>query len=64
MAHIAEHNSEKEWESNDSKDSRVNFFMHGNTIGINDLLENLSKVIRFNVGRRLYVMIFKSLQIS
>ena len=64
MAHISEHDSEKEWESHDSKDSRVNFFMHGDTICINDLLEHLSKIIRFNVGRRLYVMIFKSLQIS
>jgi hypothetical protein len=37
-----------------SKNSWVYFFMHGDTIGIDDLLENFSKFIRFDVSGRFY----------
>ena len=38
--------------------------MHGNSIGIDNLLENFSKLIRFDVSGRLDGVIFKSLQIG
>jgi hypothetical protein len=38
--------------------------MHGDTIGIDDLLENFSKFIRFDVSGRFYIVVFEPLKIS
>lgn len=64
MAQIAKHDSEEEWECYNSKNSWIYFFMHGNTICIDDLLENFSKFIRFDISGRLYGVIFEPLKIS
>lgn len=47
MADITEHHTEQEGESHDREDSRVDFLVHRNTVGVDDLLEDISKVIRF-----------------
>ena len=63
MAQITKHHSKEEWEGNNCKNSRVDFFMHRNSICVDDLLENFSKFIRFDIGGRLYAVIFGPLKI-
>lgn len=60
MADITEHHTEQEGESYDREDCRVNFLVHRNTIGVDDLLEDVREVIRLNVCGRLYGMVLKS----
>ena len=59
MANITEHHTEQEGESHDREDSGVDFFVHGNTVGVDNLLEDISKVIRFKVSGRLYGVVLK-----
>jgi hypothetical protein len=64
MAQVTEHHSEQQWEGNYSKDSWIDFFMHRDTIGVDNFLENNRKIISFNIGWRLNAMIFKSLKVG
>jgi len=45
MTNITKHNTKQEWESNDSKYRWIYFLIHGDTIGVNDFLENTSEFI-------------------
>jgi hypothetical protein len=45
MAHITKHHSEEEGESDACEDGRVNFLVHGDTIGVNNFLETIGEII-------------------
>lgn len=64
MAQVTKHDSEEEREGDNSENSRVYFFMHGDTISIDDLLENFSKFIRFDISGRFYGVVFEPLKVS
>jgi len=64
MSNITKHDTEQEWESNNSKDCWVYFLIHWDTIGVNDLLESISELIRFDISRWGNWMILKSLEIG
>ena len=64
MAQVSEHHSEQQWEGNYCKDSWIDFFMHRDTIGVDNFFENNRKIISFNIGWRLNAMIFISLKVG
>ena len=64
MANIAEHNTEQEREGNDGKHCWINFFVHRNTIGIYDFLEDIGEIVGFNVRWWLDGVIFESVNLS
>jgi hypothetical protein len=45
MTHISKHDTEKEWEGYTCENTRINFLVSWDTIGINDLLEDSSEFI-------------------
>ena len=51
MHYIAKHDTKQEWEGDNRKYGRIDFFVQRNTISINNLLERPSKLIGFNIGR-------------
>jgi len=64
VAQVTKHDSEEEREGDNCEDCGVYFFMHGDTISIDDLLENFSKFIRFDISGRFYGVVFEPLKIS
>lgn len=49
MSNIAKHHSEQKRESDDSKYTRINFFVPGNAISVDNYLENSRKIIQFKM---------------
>lgn len=45
MPNITKHDSEKEGESDDGEETRIDFLIGGDTIGIDDALETLSELV-------------------
>lgn len=45
MSHISEHHTKQEGKGNACEHARVHFFVVGNTIGVDDLLEDISELI-------------------
>ena len=64
MSHISKHDSKEEWESDTSKDRRIDLFVHWDTVGVNNLLEWPREVICLDVGRWCDIMSFEFLKIS
>lgn len=64
MTHISVHDTKQKWESNHGKDSRVDFFVHRNTIGINDLLEWHSKLVSLDMSGWLDGVVLVPLEVS
>ena len=54
MAHISKHYAKQKWECNAGENCRVDFFVCWNTIRVNNLLVNLSKLVSFEICWRLY----------
>lgn len=52
MPDISEHDTEEEGEDGNCEESGVDFFVSGNTVSVNNLLERGSEVIGFEVGGR------------
>ena len=50
MAHITEHHTKEEWESDDGDKSWVSLQVCGDTIGIDDALEHEGEFVDFKVG--------------
>lgn len=49
MTHITEHHTEEEWEGNDGDEGWVSFQVCGDTVGIDDALEDKGKFVNFKV---------------
>ena len=64
MTHITEHNTEEERESNACKYCRVDFFILGDTVSINNFLKWPCEFVNFEICRGLYFVVIKSLKIS
>ncbi len=64
MTYISKHDSEEEGESNHGKNCWVNFFVHWDTISINDFLENVRELISLDISRRRDLVVLKSLEVS
>jgi len=64
MTDITKHDSEEEGEGNDSKDTWVNFFVHWDTISVNDLLESGGEFIHLQISGRLNIVVLESLEVS
>jgi hypothetical protein len=64
VSNITKHYSEQEWESNHGKYCGVNFFVHRDTIGVNDFLEDIRELICLDVSRWFNGVVFESLEIS
>ena len=64
MTHVSEHDTEKEWERDAGKHSWVSFLVHGDTIGVDDLLEGSSEFISFEIGGGSDCMIVKSFKVG
>lgn len=64
MSNITKHDTEQEWESYYGKYSRIDFLVHRDTIGVNDLLESSSELIWLDVCGWCNSVIFKSLKVS
>lgn len=63
MSNISKHYTEKEGESNDGKNGWVHFFVHWDTVGVNDFLESEGKLVHFQVGRGLDGVVLESFEI-
>jgi hypothetical protein len=63
MTHISVHDTKQEWESNHGEDSRVDFLVHWDTIGVYNLLEWPSEFVAFDISGWLNSMVFISLEI-
>ena len=63
MSHISKHDTKEEGERNTSEDSGVNFLVHGDTIGVDNLLESPSEVIVFYVSGWLDCVVTESLKV-
>ena len=63
MAHISEHDSKEEWESYLGENGWVDFFVHWNTISINDFLEWPCELIDFDIGRGFNCVISELLKV-
>lgn len=50
VTHVTEHHSEEVWESDDRDQGWVSFQISGDTIGIDDVLEHIGKVVNFEVS--------------
>jgi len=57
MTKIAKHDTEEEGESDTGEDGRINFFIGGNTICVNDFLEYPGEFIISEQARWLHIMI-------
>jgi hypothetical protein len=64
MPDITEHHSKEEGESHNSKNRWVHFTKHGHTIGVNNLLESLCKLISLYISWWLNGVVLKSLEVS
>lgn len=56
MTHISEHDTEEEGEGDTGENSRVNFFIRGNTIGVHNFLESPCEIVASEQTRRFHVM--------
>jgi len=61
VANIPKHNRKKERESDDCENSRVDFFVPGDSIGRYNLLKHIGKSICLKVSRR--ICIFRGLML-
>ena len=52
VAHVSEHDAKLDWECHDCEQSRVNFLVSWNTIGLNQQLRRVRKIIKLEVRRR------------
>jgi hypothetical protein len=64
VTHITEHDTEQEREGDTSEDSGVDFFVHGDTISVDDLLEGPCELVSLEVSRRFNSVVTKSLIVS
>lgn len=64
MADITEHNSEKEREGHCCKDCRVRFFIHRNSVSIDNLLECSGELIGFEICRSFDIVVIFSPNLS
>ena len=55
MANVTKHDSKKERENGDSKKGRVDFFVSGYTIGVNNFLERSGKIVDLKVSGGFFV---------
>lgn len=55
MTDIAEHDSEKEGETDNGKETRIDFTITRHTIGINETLEARGKLVGTMVRRRCFL---------
>ena len=55
MTIISEHNSKEEGEGHDGEGSRVSLLVVGNTVRVNNQLEEGSYVIALNIRRRIQI---------
>lgn len=52
VTEITEHDGEQKGESNNRRQTRVDFLVLGNTVGVDDCLEGLGELVRLHEGRR------------
>jgi hypothetical protein len=64
VSHITKHDSEKERESNTSKNSWVDFLVHGDTISVHNFLESPCELIGLDVGGWLNSVVAESLEVG
>ena len=57
MAYITEHHSKQEWERHDREHRWVYFFVGGDSVGIDNLLEGPSEVVDLEMSGRLDSML-------
>jgi hypothetical protein len=63
MADISKHNTEQEGEGHNCEHSRVDFLVHRDTVGINNLLEDLCKSICFDISWGNDSVVLKSFEV-
>lgn len=64
MSNITKHDTKQEWESYHCENSWVDFLVHGNTISVNDFLEDIRELVCLDVSRWLNGVVLESLEIS
>jgi len=64
MACITEHHTEKEWESDDTKISWIDFLIPRNAIGVHDFLEWHCELILLEFGRWVDSVVFNFVKLS
>jgi hypothetical protein len=64
VTHITEHDSKEEGEGDLGEDGGVDFLVHGDTIGVHNLLERPCEVVDFDVSGRLNCVVSELLEVS